>query len=396
MAHRMLTARQHSHPYRRPVASPHRPTGVGHFPEGLFAAPVKTIRDASLARKAPIGSALAELRKKLKAERFQPPVDAVGYFGFRHPFSHLHPTGIRFNGQDWSTVEQAYQSALAALAGDHAALAALARATRGQEHKAISKTIDTGNCQRIWAAVSHVVMFALDYAKYQQNPQARETLLATGDRYLYENSPTDLFWGPPCNVAGEILMEVRRCLRNPTALPSTLWIGDSLLQGLAENLDKSHRVASIPGATTNHVTRLAPWMLYDGVQRVILCVGTNDLFRRGAKPARVLHRPSKVVTRLCNLVGRVRQAIPSATVFVVELPARFCDDVDDLRRAPDGVRGVNVGLWNARTAGKLKADILRTPILTPQDLAADGLHLRPATIRRLALHWGSSLGPLIS
>jgi ribA/ribD-fused uncharacterized protein len=54
-------------------------------------------------------------------------------------------------------------------------------------------------------------------------PRLRDLLLSTGDRPLYEDSPSDRIWGtgaqvgtgPGLNLMGKLLMEIRTELRNP-------------------------------------------------------------------------------------------------------------------------------------------------------------------------------------
>ena len=57
-----------------------------------------------------------------------------------------------------------------------------------------------------------------EYAKFNQNPDLLERLLATGEAKIVENSPVDYYWGVGLdgsgqNMLGVILMEVREKLR---------------------------------------------------------------------------------------------------------------------------------------------------------------------------------------
>jgi ribA/ribD-fused uncharacterized protein len=69
-----------------------------------------------------------------------------------------------------------------------------------------------------WDQVKTDVMRAAVNAKFSQNPDLLERLLATGRAEIVENSPVDYFWGVGSdgsgkNVLGTILMEVREKLR---------------------------------------------------------------------------------------------------------------------------------------------------------------------------------------
>lgn len=64
------------------------------------------------------------------------------------------------------------------------------------------------------------VMFETVLLKAQQHPQIRRLLLATGDRHIYEDSPTDDIWGwrfendyRGKNLLGRCWMDVREVLR---------------------------------------------------------------------------------------------------------------------------------------------------------------------------------------
>jgi hypothetical protein len=69
-----------------------------------------------------------------------------------------------------------------------------------------------------WDAVKLDIMRRAVEAKFAQNRQARERLLATGEEEVIHESKTDLFWGQSRdglgdNHLGAIIMEVRKALR---------------------------------------------------------------------------------------------------------------------------------------------------------------------------------------
>lgn len=52
-------------------------------------------------------------------------------------------------------------------------------------------------------------------AKFRQNDDLREKLLATGDAVIHEDSHTDMFWGKKGeDMLGKLLMHVREEIRN--------------------------------------------------------------------------------------------------------------------------------------------------------------------------------------
>ena len=70
-----------------------------------------------------------------------------------------------------------------------------------------------------WEQVKDDVMRKAVLQKFKTHADIRDILLATADESLVENSPSDYYWG--CgkdgsgkNKLGQILMEVRGCLRS--------------------------------------------------------------------------------------------------------------------------------------------------------------------------------------
>lgn len=70
-----------------------------------------------------------------------------------------------------------------------------------------------------WEDMKIDIMHKIVYAKFTQNPELKEKLLATGDSYLEEdNNWGDCFWGTVNGIGknhlGKILMQVRKELRD--------------------------------------------------------------------------------------------------------------------------------------------------------------------------------------
>jgi N-glycosidase YbiA len=69
-----------------------------------------------------------------------------------------------------------------------------------------------------WESVKDDIMREAVRAKFQQHPELRETLLATGDATIVEHTQNDRYWGDGGdgsgkNMLGRILTEIRAELR---------------------------------------------------------------------------------------------------------------------------------------------------------------------------------------
>ncbi len=146
-------------------------------------------------------------------------------YGF---LSHFHPCRIELDGEIWPTVEHYYQAQRSDDPRYRAAIRAAATpgkakrlAVRPDLPRKVSRNSwfrKNGALPRAdWPAVKLDIMRRADRAKYEQNPDLRLLLCATGGAEIVEDSPTDAFWGTGPdgkgeNWAGRILMEVRAAL----------------------------------------------------------------------------------------------------------------------------------------------------------------------------------------
>jgi ribA/ribD-fused uncharacterized protein len=141
-------------------------------------------------------------------------------FGF---LSHFHPAAVELDGFVWPSAEHAYQSHKS-LNRDYV------RAIREAGSPGKAKRLASYPASRSWFAqhdakprpdwndVKADIMRRVDLAKFSQNDDLRQLLLATGDAELVEDSTSESFWGigqdgSGPNWAGQILMEVRDQLR---------------------------------------------------------------------------------------------------------------------------------------------------------------------------------------
>ena len=63
-----------------------------------------------------------------------------------------------------------------------------------REHQAIGRTVQ-GFEEAIWRLFREGIVYAANYARFAQNPEQRELLLATRGTTLVEASPHDSVWG---------------------------------------------------------------------------------------------------------------------------------------------------------------------------------------------------------
>lgn len=129
-------------------------------------------------------------------------------------------------------MEQYMMSQKAVLFHDAVTNAKILRAHTPQGCKKLGKAITPFN-SKTWDRHKFTVIYEGCRAKFQQNPELKEKLLATGDALLAEASPYDQVWGigmikvdaektpeerwPGKNLLGKALMAVRDDMKDPEA-----------------------------------------------------------------------------------------------------------------------------------------------------------------------------------
>lgn len=143
--------------------------------------------------------------------------------------SHFHPSSILIDGEVWPTVEHYYQAQKsfepayrqairdAATPGRAKRLAAPPDAPRRVSAQSWFRK-NSASPRFDWHEVKLEIMRRADLAKFTQNIDLAEWLLATGDAELVEDSSSEPYWGigpdeKGQNWAGRVLMEVREKLR---------------------------------------------------------------------------------------------------------------------------------------------------------------------------------------
>ena len=151
------------------------------------------------------------------------------FFSKYTPFSNFYPcTIIADDGERFNCVEQLYQAQKAKFHGDYVTLQQIKAASDGRAAKAAAKAlrpVRTSEWNNIKADILRDVLL-----KFTQHSALREYLLQTGDCFMVEANPHDVYFGSGLsitdrknsdptfcngqNVMGLILEEIREKLRN--------------------------------------------------------------------------------------------------------------------------------------------------------------------------------------
>ena len=151
----------------------------------------------------------------------QPIVDREGpikFYRSSRPYgflSNLYKCSVEFEGRMFRSSEDAYQFGKPK---DIATAEWLVSAPKPHLCAVAAHALLPWDIRPDWNGIKLERMRKVVMAKFEQNEDLREMLLATGKRWLMEDSPTDKFWGigkkgDGCNFLGQILMETRKYFR---------------------------------------------------------------------------------------------------------------------------------------------------------------------------------------
>ena len=151
------------------------------------------------------------------------------YF-LRGVFSNFQTCTVVYKGLTFPTTEHAFMWEKARHFGDTQSCMEILNAKSPADAKAIGRRVKNFKPD-VWDKVSEGYMYAVNFAKYEQNPVLAQYLLSTGSKTLVEaNGKPDVIWScglyandpriedsskwPGKNLLGKVLMEIREQLRS--------------------------------------------------------------------------------------------------------------------------------------------------------------------------------------
>ena len=121
------------------------------------------------------------------------------YEGRWYMFSNFSSFAVHWRGQDWPTVEHAYQ---ASKFTDPAVVRRIHSARSAHDSKKIARTY-AASVREDWQEIKLSIMEDILRAKLAQHPYVAQKLRETGDAHIIEDSPKDNFWGRGPDWEGE-------------------------------------------------------------------------------------------------------------------------------------------------------------------------------------------------
>src|SRR5690349_19725537 len=110
------------------------------------------------------------------------------------PFSQWHPCEFEVNRLKFSCAEQFMMYSKAVLFRDTQTAEKILLTVSPKEQKSLGRKVQNFD-EKVWAIFRDGIVYTGSYAKFTQDLNLRETLLATKGTTLVEASPYDTIWG---------------------------------------------------------------------------------------------------------------------------------------------------------------------------------------------------------
>ena len=148
-------------------------------------------------------------------------------FFWNGPFSQWERSEFEIDGVTYNCSEQYMMACKAKLFNDEDTLSSIMEAEHPRDQKKLGRQVQGFNAEQ-WDNRARDIVYDGNYAKFTQNPELLERLMATKGTTLVEASPDDCIWGIGMAEGDEGIMD-RDNWRG------TNWLGE-VLTGLREDL----------------------------------------------------------------------------------------------------------------------------------------------------------------
>lgn len=138
-------------------------------------------------------------------------------FFWAGPFSNWHPSKFTALGTTYNCAEQGMMHQKALLFGDLESADLIMKTDDPKLQKALGRGVK-GYVEAEWVDKRYDIVYALLYAKFDQNIELADILLDTEDLHIVEASPYDKVWGIAMGVD-----------KYPEILDTKNWKGENLL-----------------------------------------------------------------------------------------------------------------------------------------------------------------------
>lgn len=138
------------------------------------------------------------------------------FFTEASPFSQWFRCSFTDGGNTFNCAEQFMMHGKAVLFDDAEVAEKILTAAHPREHKALGRKVKSFD-DKVWKRSREQIVLAGNRAKFTQNPELKELLLATKDTELVEASPYDKIWG------------IGLAASDPRAQDPSQWKGQNLL-----------------------------------------------------------------------------------------------------------------------------------------------------------------------
>jgi ribA/ribD-fused uncharacterized protein len=110
------------------------------------------------------------------------------------PFSQWHPCKFTVSRVEFNCAEQFMMYSKAILFGDMQSAQRILETSTPKEQKTLGRKVQNFD-EAVWAIFREGIVYTASYAKFTQNFELQEMLLATKGTTLVEASPRDRIWG---------------------------------------------------------------------------------------------------------------------------------------------------------------------------------------------------------